>query len=277
MTAHCAVRGSFPLFLLSCILFSPYWSPLSGVAFAKADQAYEHTLIMRLEGSEADSLQALRAIVNDQIIHGTQQYAKEKVLYGAHAADGSRAFSTPAGGKVFYKVADKILAPQNFHESESIGTITVRYILQPIDANSSSIQIDAVFVEDDRRRVHRSEGVVESAEYAEILKKLQAIQAEHSKPPAPAATPDLEPVDVNSLTSFTSLEERLHELRHRVELRSGQNAVLRSAPYRGAVAVQTLSPGTELLVMVITRYWYGVETKDGHRGWVHHGDVESIP
>jgi len=28
---------------------------------------------------------------------------------------------------------------------------------------------------------------------------------------------------------------------------------------------------------VVTKYWYGVETTDGQRGWVHHSQVEPLP
>jgi hypothetical protein len=234
---------------------------------------------MQLEAPEADALQAVQAVVNDQIIHGTQQYAKEKVLFGAHAAESSRALGTPeTPGKVFYKVAEKILAPQNFHESESIGTITVRYIVQKVNDTTSMVQIDAVFIEDDRRRAHRSEGVVESAEYAEIQRKLQELQAARNKPVEPPVAPaQLQPVDATSLDSFTGLAQRLNQLRHQVELRTKGNTTLRSAPYHSAASIQSLTSGTELLVMVVTPYWYGVETQDGHRGWVHRAEVESLP
>src|SRR5581483_8306424 len=194
------------------------------------------------------------------------------------SAPSSQALSDPqTGGKVFYKVAEKILAPQNFRESESIGTITVRYIVQGVSATSSTIQIDAIFVEDDRRRAHHSEGVVESAEYAEIQKKLQDLQAERNKPSEPPLkAADVEPASTESLDSFTGLEQRLQDLRHRVELRTKDAVNLRSAPYRGAASIQPLPSGTELLVMVITPYWYGVETQDGHRGWVHRNEVEAL-
>ena len=30
-------------------------------------------------------------------------------------------------------------------------------------------------------------------------------------------------------------------------------------------------------MVVLTPYWYGVETEDGHRGWVHHSQLEPLP
>ena len=34
---------------------------------------------------------------------------------------------------------------------------------------------------------------------------------------------------------------------------------------------------SEVLVVVLTKYWYGVETADGHRGWVHRSQAEPLP
>src|SRR5947209_664605 len=149
------VRSTAPLYvvflLLSCFIFSSLVGDGgSSAAFAKSRETSDHTLIMQLDAPEEDALRAVQAVVNDQIVHGTQQYAKEKILFGAHAAQSSRALDHPEiGGKVFYKEADKILAPQNFRDSESMGTITVRYIVHGVSATASTIQIDAVFVDDD--------------------------------------------------------------------------------------------------------------------------------
>ena len=39
----------------------------------------------------------------------------------------------------------------------------------------------------------------------------------------------------------------------------------------------SLPAETEVLIVVLTPYWYGVETEDGHRGWIHHSQLESLP
>jgi hypothetical protein len=52
---------------------------------------------------------------------------------------------------------------------------------------------------------------------------------------------------------------------------------LKSAPYKSAANLQALAPYTDVVVLVVTPYWYGVQTADGHRGWVYHGEVESLP
>jgi hypothetical protein len=280
LTARRAVAAHFlALPLTGCLFFLLLTTSTFALPFGKSSGINEHTLIMTLDAPEADVVQVVQAVVNDQIIHGTQQYAKEKILFGAHSTPSSSALGpAETAGKVFYKVAEKVLAPQNFRDAEAMGTITVRYIVQGTGPGTTSIQIDALYVEDDRRRPHRSEGVVESAEYAEIQKKLQDLQTARNKPPEESVqSPAVEPVNTDALDSFTGMEQRLQELRKKVELRVKASSSLRSAPYRGAAAIQPLPAGSELLVMVVTPYWYGVETPDGHRGWVHHSEVESLP
>src|SRR5262249_26762059 len=81
------------------------------------------------------------------------------------------------GGKVFYKVRLKALNPQNFKDGSDLGTLAVRYVLQPQDDKHTILHIDARFVEDYRRVSHPSNGSVESAEYKTIRDKLDEIEA----------------------------------------------------------------------------------------------------
>jgi hypothetical protein len=74
------------------------------------------------------------------------------------------------------------------------------------------------------------------------------------------------------------LEKRVAELKHRVEMRTtAGGAALKAAPYRTAATLEPLPARAELLVVVLTKYWYGVETIDGHKGWVHRSQVEPLP
>jgi len=41
--------------------------------------------------------------------------------------------------------------------------------------------------------------------------------------------------------------------------------------------VELLPRRTEVVVLIITPYWYGVETADRHRGWVHRSQLEPLP
>ena len=88
-------------------------------------------LVVQLESPRADVLKAVQEVTQDQIIHGTYSYEKERILYGAHSADSAQVFRRLEGpGKAYYKVADKILSPRYFKDSEDIGTISVRYVVQ---------------------------------------------------------------------------------------------------------------------------------------------------
>ena len=250
----------------------------------------------RLEVPEADVLQAVREVAADQIIHGTFSYEKEKVLYGAYAADSSTAFPVlPDGSKVCYKVAERVLAPRYFKDSGDIGTLAVRYIVQAAGSAATTIQIDAVFI-DARHRAHGSQGSVESAEYAAIQEHLQAIALKHQQAEEEAqdlqrrrkqveeqkqrtARTELPPTSsLPAGDSAKDLEAQIEEVRRQVEFRVKEAATpLKSAPFNSATNLQLLTARTEVVVLVLTPYWYGVETEDGHRGWVRRSQLELLP
>ncbi|HKN34483.1 MAG TPA: SH3 domain-containing protein [Terriglobales bacterium] len=243
---------------------------------------------------ESDLLEAVQEVIGDQIIHGTQQYAKEKVLYGAHSAESSSAFrESHIDGKVFYKVAENVLSPQFFKDSNDLGTIAIRYIIRAINPTSTALQIDAVFLENDHRRVHQSEGVVESAEFAEIQKRLDALNLRRKEAHEERKKLDQLQAEDNALalagnpssgtagaanSAVQDLERRVTILRRQAERRvKDSETPLRSAPFRSATTIASLPAQTEVLIVVITPYWYGVETQDGRRGWIHHSQLEMLP
>jgi hypothetical protein len=265
----------------------------TGVATASRDR--DHTLLVQLDASETDVLKAVEEVTQDQIIHGTYSYEKERVLYGAHSADASPVFGAwQEAGKAYYKVADNVLAPKFFKDSGDVGTIAVRYVVQSVSPTGTTLQIDALFF-DARHVKHESNGNVESSEYAAIQEHLRAIQArrkgdeqatqeiatrraqldlkkqsdvEGSLNESPAVTG----------SSVEDLRKKIDDLRHRVELRVKQSGTpLKSAPFRSASTIQALPADTEVLVVVLTPYWYGVETEDGRRGWIHHSQLEPLP
>ena len=250
----------------------------------------------RLEAPEADVLQAVREVAADQIIHGTFSYEKEKILYGAHAADSSTAFrESPAGFKTFYKVAERVVAPRYFKDTGDMGTITVRYMVQPAGPAACNVQIDALFV-DARHRVHASQGGVESAEYAAIQEHLQAIALKHQQEQEEAQ--DLarrrqqaeekkqKPVKTElpvsgappAGDSAPELATQIEQIRRQVEFRvKDAGTPLKSAPFKSATNLELLSARTEVVVLVVTPYWYGVETADRHHGWVQRSQLEPVP
>jgi hypothetical protein len=254
-------------------------------------------LVVQVESPEADVVKAVQQVAQDQIIHGTYSYDKERILYGAHGANSARAFGVwPGPGKVYYKTADRILSPRFFKDSEDIGTISVRYIIQDESTDAVTLRIDAVFV-DARNVRHPSMGLtVESAEYGAIqtrLKDMQAIRNQAleaaAQPAAQAAQPDVEPLatlpppisgdnGAAAIVNVQQLQEQIESLRHQVFLRvKDPGASLKSAPFDSAASISSLPAETEVVIEVLTPYWYGVETKDGHRGWIHHSQLESLP
>ena len=132
---------------------------------------------IRVEAPEADVLAAVQQVAQDQIIHGTYSYEKERILYGAHSATSASVFGTwKESGTVVYKVAGNVLSPRYFKDTNDIGTISVRYVVQAADANATILQIDAMFV-DARRGKHPSLGKVEASEYSAIQQHLRNIQS----------------------------------------------------------------------------------------------------
>jgi hypothetical protein len=78
--------------------------------------------------------------------------------------------------------------------------------------------------------------------------------------------------------SGQALEEHVKDLRKKVErLVKGPGAPLKSAPFHTASTLQSLPRGTEVLILISTPYWYGVETRNGQRGWVMRDELELQP
>jgi hypothetical protein len=242
--------------------------------------------------SEAEALKAVHLIVNDPIVYGTYSYEKEKQLKGAKPASSVTVFGdSPGDGKVFFKVLENVLAPRHFKETADLGTIYLRYIVQGTGPSTTAIHIDAVYVEKNRRRQHQSDGTVEESEFQAIKDRLEKTQADDKavtemarKDPAPGRTEEgsaggnISESGRSAISSAEELEKRVADLRHRVEMRTAAGgAALKAAPYRTAATLQPLPAQAELLVVVLTKYWYGVETTDGHRGWVHRSQVEPLP
>lgn len=78
--------------------------------------------------------------------------------------------------------------------------------------------------------------------------------------------------------SGQSLEGHVKDLRRQVQrLVKAPGAPLKSAPFHTASTLQSLKPGTEVLIVISTPYWYGVETHDGQHGWMLRDDLELLP
>jgi hypothetical protein len=267
----------------------------SGLAAHKTSYQPENGFVTQIKSGEADVVQAVEGVMEDQIIHGTYSYEKERTLYGAHATSAAPIFGRwDDAGRVFYKVAPGILAPRFFKDSGDIGTIWVRYVVEPVDPSQTNLRIDAVFV-DARNVIHRSAGEVEAAEYRAIQDRLAANQDEKQlarestlknkengeqsrEERQVSAKYSIGPDDNWAVgLSMPQLEQRVSELRREAELQvRDSGALLKSAPFRKATTLASLAAKTEVAVVVLTPNWYGVETADGHRGWIHRSQLEPV-
>ncbi|MGA9977356.1 MAG: hypothetical protein WBQ08_01775 [Candidatus Sulfotelmatobacter sp.] len=319
--------------------------------------SYGEGLIVNVPFTEAEVEQVVQDVAQNGIIRGSKEYNKDEYVGGAKAADSTHAFPPwTGGGKVFYKVRLEAIDPRNFKDGGDVGTLAVRYVLQPQGDKNTVLRIDAVFVEDFRRTVHASNGSVEGSEYKDIKDRLdsievmkqQTVEAEKERqrlkkqpqpingaperaatpPAAPAPvqvasagtatagvsndgpgheaqsssrTPPTEPADQSAsgggvpgqsvsnqsasspgvsgaVASSATLEQHVQDLRRQVErLVKSPGAPLKSAPFHTASTLSALTTGTEVLILISTPYWYGVETRDGQHGWVFRDALESLP
>ena len=285
---------------------------LSAAGKEKDGVQYGMGLIVNVPYPEADVAKVVEEVVQNGIIRGTKEYNKDDYISGAAAAASTRVFPEwTEGGKVFYKVRLKALDPRNFKDSNDVGTLAVRYVVQAQGEKNTVLRIDAVFVEEFRHISHPSDGSVEGAEYKDIHDKLDALdvmraqtaEAERGKqdhaakaeksmtmndvstshPGAPVydstnSIPAAQPEDTSASSTPQTLEEHVKDLRRQVQrLVKSPGAALKSAPFHTATTLQSLAAGTEVLIVVSTPYWVGVETRNGQHGWILRDELELVP
>jgi hypothetical protein len=251
-------------------------------------------LVTELPAKESVVFQIVQDVAEDSVIRGTYVYEKEQTLSGAVPAKSSSPFRPWQGsGHVFYKVLTAALAPRHFKDSSDVGTITVRYVVEPVSERRTRLRIDAVFVETGRRRADVSDGSVEAAEFKAIQDKLQKLQLAQQQAAEASAKREQDELgkqllirqrneEVGRLTSaqksVAALEQRADDLRRQTQMRvvdaGGQ---LLSAPFHSAAILQSLPDHTEVLIVILTPYWYGVEAPSGQHGWVHRQQLEPLP
>jgi hypothetical protein len=72
-----------------------------------------------------------------------------------------------------------------------------------------------------------------------------------------------------------TLEAHVQDLRKQVErVVKAPGAPLKSAPFHTASTLQSLTTGTEVMILISTPYWYGVETHEGQHGWIMRDQLE---
>lgn len=276
--------------LLSFFILS---SAAGGAGFQAENQGGSAGYVFDLVVPEKALINIVKDVANDPVVHGTYVYEREQTLTGALPATSSSAFAPWQGpGTVFYKVRSDALSPRHFVNSNDLGTITVRYVVIPESATHTRVRIDAVFVENGRRKVHVSDGSIETAEYAAIQTGIekyrrdlqQAAETEKKRQDEVAegilARQRQEEAArvVTAEDSVRNLEARLHDLQHELEVQvKAGGANLKTAPFRAAANMKSLPGGTQVVVVILTPYWYGVETDDGQRGWLRRDAVEPLP
>jgi|SRR5277367_3575550 len=291
--AVCLSRGGvpFPLKLVFAFLLVLVGSSPS---FSNRPSSTTAPFAIDLQNTEADVLAIVQAVADDHIIHGTYVYEHEKTLGGA-VIESSSAFFGPwkDGGRAFYKVRGNALSPRNFKDSSDIGVITVRYVVRVISPERTHLEISAVFVEDGTHRVHPSDSSVETSEFAEIQNQLTVLVRDRQQAEEIQKKKNMDSEKASALaqqrteeiaryqtaeSSLKILESRAQELQRAVEVRiPATNIELKSAPFRGASTLAKIPANSDVLVEIVTTYWYGVETADGHRGWVRRDQVVPLP
>ena len=281
--------------------------PLQGRKKDAAD--YGTGLIVNIPVPESEVAQVVNDVAQNGIIRGSVEFSKDEYIPGAAAVASTTLFPPwTEGGKVFYKVRKQVIDPTNFKDGGDIGTLAVRYVVQTQGDSNTVLRIDALFVEDFRRTVHASNGSVEGSEYKNIqdhldameLMKKQAVEAEEDRqdrlskkkfglgndapaaapPPSAPAAEDAkdETVDGVAIAPGETLEQHVANLRRKVErIVRVPGAPLKSAPFHSANALKSLPSGTEVLVVIATPYWFGVETHDGLHGWIPREQLEELP
>jgi hypothetical protein len=281
---------------------------LPAFAREKDTTQYGAGLIVNVPFPEADVTQAVKEVLQNGIIRGSKEYERDQYITGAEVATSARGFPAwQESGTVFYKVRTHALDPRNFKESGDVGTLAVRYVVQPQGDKNTVVRIDAIFVEDFRHTVHPSNGSVEGAEYKDIHDHLEALNAlkqeaaaggqrssvnekllrnEESAPSLPAqnrtngASPTA-PAKAEMTQPAVLAEtpqEQLKKLRRQVDrVVKPPGAPLKASPFRSAKTLTTLPSGTEVLIVITTPYWLGVETHQGQHGWVSREDLELTP
>ncbi|HTB94676.1 MAG TPA: hypothetical protein VK728_17710 [Candidatus Sulfotelmatobacter sp.] len=245
-------------------------------------------------GSVEEIRQAVQFVVHDHIIHGTLIFDKEPILNGAEVVNSSPLFDTWQGpGEVYFKIRKDAIAPRHFVESADQGTIAVRFVIIPVDENRTRVKIDAIYQETAHRAFHASDGTVEKSEMKEIKDELESLQ-EAAAQAADARRRETSAALVrqslvrqredetrrlsNAQSSEKDLQQQVYTLHHDLERRvKSPGADLKAAPFQSAATLTTLSASTDVVILIVTPHWLGIETPDGQRGWLPLEQLEPLP
>lgn len=282
---------------------------LSGMGYARTREKAAPSFTIEVDQPFSRVAAVVEDVARSSVIKGTFEYAGDEQLTGAQFEMNSRLFPVWTGtGKVFFKVRSRTLAPKHFIQSNDVGSVAVRYVVQENGANSTRLVIDAVFVENAGHHGHPSDGYVEACEFAEIGKRLKEFDQQRtlralghefspsressSQPDKPvekevgsSATADIrraiaeqESQLAADTTNLRQLEAQARKLRASEFVRiTAERAELKASPYSHARVVAALRQGQEVTVLVKTAYWFRVQSEGGQEGWVSHSALEAQP
>src|SRR5262249_23507512 len=109
---------------------------LGAFCVARSHDPVAATFAIDLDKPFNQVLQAVNEVANNRVIPGTFEYKGDQSLPGAVLDQDCQLFRQWSGpGKVFFKVRKKTLAPVHFLNSNDIGTVAVRYVVQEIGSN----------------------------------------------------------------------------------------------------------------------------------------------
>jgi hypothetical protein len=275
--------------LLNCLIY-----PCSLPASPGKEYPLGPGITREFSATQDDLLQAVREVLEDQTIHGTWIYDKQPVLTGALVVDSTPLFEAwNQPGKVFYKIRKDAIAPRHFLDAADQGTIAVRYIVTTIAEERVRLHIDAIYVETTHRTPHISDGTVEASEAKVIEDHLHAIQtieqenaeairrrdsADLVKATALRQRDDEKTLLAAAQSSSQDLEQQIKALRHELTRRVKAPGIeLKGAPFHSAADIAALPAYTEVIIVIVTPHWYGVELHDGQHGWIHVDNLEPLP
>jgi hypothetical protein len=248
-------------------------SPWSDTFAARAEQTSLPSFASELMASEPEVLQALQEVLDDHIIHGTREFEREPTLNGAEEVSSTPLFSKwQSSGKVFYKVRKDVVAPRHFKESSDAGTIAVRYVVVSVDASDLTVEADEFKAIQEHLQANQlaeqeARDLKRRRDSAELVKKTMIRRRE-----------DESTLLASTQSSVKDLEERLKTLRHEIERRvKAPGTDLKAAPFQFSAKIITVPAYTEVVIVIITPHWYGVETPDGQRGWIAIEQLEPLP
>jgi hypothetical protein len=82
----------------------------------------------------------------------------------------------------------------------------------------------------------------------------------------------------NAQTTETQMQQEIASLRHELQRRvKAPGADLKAAPFQSAANLKTLSASAEVVILIVTPHWLGVETPEGQRGWLPVEKLEPMP